>query len=214
MIHNSYFIIILSFLIITFFANCSNVQNTAPNNTFSNDTNNVSFSSLDFINAVNFSLLKTNANEQVLAKLLQAHPTNVLIFLNADCPAAQKYTLTLNQLIAKHHKIKFYFVFIGKLSTQNKIADFKNKFNIPITSFVDPDLSIAKIFNTTTSPEVVVINNLGYKIYQGAIDNWFVKPGRTRTQPTTQYLNEVLLAIDSNKNTSYKYIKPVGCLFR
>ncbi|MGJ1351001.1 redoxin domain-containing protein [Sphingobacterium spiritivorum] len=164
--------------------------------------------SLDYssINAV-----KTLQNKDYDFVNLNNKP-HVFIFYSSDCPLSQKYTLTISNLYNKYTgKINFVGVFPGKEHGPEEYQNFKDKYNINYMLIKDEKFNLTSHLKATITPEVFLIDKSGKIIYHGAIDDWAVKLGKTKQQPTINYLENAIESLLNNKNVQSDYIKPIGC---
>ncbi|EEI91466.1 antioxidant, AhpC/TSA family [Sphingobacterium spiritivorum ATCC 33300] len=137
---------------------------------------------------------------------------HVFIFYSSDCPLSQKYTLTISNLYNKYtDKINFVGVFPGKEHGPEEYKNFKDKYNINYMLIKDEKFNLTSHLKATVTPEVFLLDKSGKIMYHGAIDDWAVKLGKTKQQPTINYLENAIESLLNNKNIQSDYIKPIGC---
>jgi thiol-disulfide isomerase/thioredoxin len=163
---------------------------------------------LDKIDLIDLNGKKTNI------QLSSAKKGTVIYFLSPECPLCQSYSLTIKDIEKKYSKNGFQFIAIipGKDFSKNDVIEFKNKYNLKALSFLfDPNLALANYTKATITPEVVVYNANGQKIYNGRIDNWAYELSKKRTVITENDLRNVLQKMDQNQYVKPYQTKAVGC---
>lgn len=135
---------------------------------------------------------------------------SVIVFLSPGCPLSQKYTLTLNELAKEFEgKVKFYGVFAD--NAVNKEYDhFKTKYKIPFALLVDKKKQLVKALAAGVTPEAFVISK-GTVLYHGAIDDWAIALGKTKSKATVNFVRNAIQCAMANTVPFPNYNKPVGC---
>lgn len=144
----------------------------------------------------------------------QKNKFTVVIFLLADCPACQSYTLTLNALSSKYKQsgVAFYGIFPGKYGTTKEDLEFKHTYKINFPLLLDPTKILVNKFQAKVAPQVFVLNQKGSVIYRGRIDDWMYAVGKKKMQITSHDLNNALNEAISNKAISKSVTTPIGCI--
>ena len=136
----------------------------------------------------------------------------VVVFLNPECPIAQKYTRTLNALSDSFSQSTcFVGVVPGKLFDDKSIAGFKKEFAFNLPVIKDEQYAITRLLGATVYPEVVLLNQRSEKLYSGKIDNWYESLGNYRPAPTEFYLSRAINSYLQNGSVQVSSTKPVGC---
>lgn len=139
----------------------------------------------------------------------------VNFFLLEDCRICQYYSPTIQQLYADHNNENITFVgyFPNRYSSEKDIAAFKEKYNIPFKLKKEFFQTKTQKYKVTVTPEVVVYNETkGEIIYQGRIDNSYVKLGKQRRVVTKHELNDVLSNINNGVEVVPFRTDAIGCL--
>ena len=138
---------------------------------------------------------------------------SLYLFLLDDCPICIQYTPTINELHKAYgDKIEFIGYFPNFSSKKDKIAKFKNDFNLQFPLHTDYFKVQSKKYNAEVTPEVVLFNHSTDQIiYQGRIDNMFYKLGRKRKVITEYDLKNAIEATLNHQKVANKYVEPVGC---
>jgi hypothetical protein len=137
----------------------------------------------------------------------------VFVFLAADCPLSQSYTLTLNRLHEQFQPsgVAFYGVFSGNGGDKVAIDAFVSTYNVKFPVIPDPRFALADHFGATKTPEVFAVNSEGTLFYKGAIDNWASALGQHRIAPTENYLLDALNGVLQHRTIHVKETEAVGC---
>jgi len=138
----------------------------------------------------------------------------VYIFMGEDCRICQYYSNELRQI----HKdfasdqISFVGLFPNRYSTDENIALYQAKYDIPFQLKREYFQTKAKKFNVKVTPEVVLYDEKREKIvYQGRIDDSYVSVGKRRQIIRNKELKEALQSIVSNKEIKTKETVSIGC---
>ncbi len=136
-----------------------------------------------------------------------------IVFLAADCPLSQNYTLTINNISEKYHKdgIRFYAVFDSGVSADSVIA-FKKEYGITFMCTLDNGGSYKKLLHASVTPEVFFCDSIGAILYSGAIDNWMYDTGKKRPVITEHYLEDAINGFINGREIKVKSTKAYGCL--
>lgn len=138
---------------------------------------------------------------------------SLYIFLLDDCPICIQYSPTLNELHNKYgDEISFVGYFPNFSSKKEKIESFRNTFNLNFPLLTDYFKTQAKKYNAKVTPEVILFNHTSNKvIYQGRIDNKFVRLGRRRNVVTEHNLIDAIENSLKNEEVYPSFVEPVGC---
>lgn len=137
----------------------------------------------------------------------------VTVFMAPKCTICKYYTPALKELHAHFSGkgVAFQGVFPNAHSTLESIDAFKQEFSIPF-SLVQDSADLASQFDATVTPEVVLTNAKGEVLYQGRIDNSYVRVGKRRTYTSSSELKDALKAVTSGKEVKVKSAPPIGCI--
>ncbi|MEM9858414.1 MAG: hypothetical protein AAF843_13700 [Bacteroidota bacterium] len=167
---------------------------------------------LSFILA--FGLLQIGCTPPQKEKSLSLSKINIVVFLGVECPISQQYSLTLEKLKDQFDAIDsmtFTAIFPEQISL-SEANEFLNTYTLSFDPFIDKDLEWVKKLNASVTPEVFILTQ-DYKIlYQGAIDNWYVRLGENRQHISQHFLGDNLQALINGANLPYPKTKAIGCL--
>lgn len=136
----------------------------------------------------------------------------VFAFLSPECLLCKNYSTKLVSIKNKYlKKADFIGIIPGSFETKDVIEFQKNY--MPSWQIVrDTSLRLTHYLEGKVTPEVLVIDNKdGRLIYKGAIDDWLVSLGKTRSHISNFYL-DVALNNFINDKPSIPFTQPVGCL--
>jgi thiol-disulfide isomerase/thioredoxin len=140
----------------------------------------------------------------------QVRPTLSIFYLE-DCIICQSFTPELNKLYKKfHERVDFVLIFPNHRSKDKTIKEFINKYKIDIPYKTDHYKKVSSLMGVSVTPEVVLTDSLGQIIYQGAIDDSFISPGKKR-KAKNHYLQLALEASIANKRPEIAKTQAVGC---
>ena len=136
----------------------------------------------------------------------------VFVFLSPECPLSKNYSLKLSDIKKKYDEhVSFIGIIPGEFDTK-EVVEFQADYLPAWTIFRDNTLKLTHYLQGKVTPEVMVINNQnGLLVYKGAIDDWAVSPGKTKSHYSNFYLENALSNFLNNKKVLISYHKPVGC---
>ncbi len=158
--------------------------------------------------------LKTIEQNSFSFDVIKKNTASVFIFLFADCPGCQSYSLTLNQLNKKFESagIGFYGVFPGDYNTVEEMKTYQNRYHIRFPLLADPEKKFAKMLDAKVVPEVFVLNNDGKILYRGRIDDWMYAAGKKKPSVTKHELQDALNAVVNHQPIKVSETKAIGCI--
>ena len=89
----------------------------------------------------------------------------------------------------------------------NKSAKERWNMNHPI--LLDEDGSVGRAYEAKTTPQMVVIDESGNQVYNGALDN--APFGRVKGSVLSTYAADVVAAVVEGRASPHKRTKPYGC---
>jgi hypothetical protein len=137
----------------------------------------------------------------------------VLLFLSVACPISNRYAPEVNRLHARlaPQGVKFWLVYPNTFDMPAQIRDHLRMFGYAATPLRDPRQDLAKRVGATITPEAVVFDASGQRVYRGRIDNRNVSLGRERPFLTRRDLDEALTATLAGRLIEVQETKAVGC---
>ncbi len=164
--------------------------------------------------SLNFSYKYLDRKPVNIANIIDNYKGTVLLFFSPECPICQSQTKTINELFVQYEKdsIAFMLIFPGNYYSKKTIKRFINEYGISIPSLIDKDFQLTRKVNATVTPEAILIDNKGNRIYSGLIDNYFEDIGKRRSIITEHYLQDAIDAILQNIQPKTIRTQPVGCI--
>lgn len=158
--------------------------------------------------------LPTSEGQDTKLSELAHNRATVLILLSPECPISQQCTKAINELWQQYagSGIAFYGIIPGAYYDNASINTFKQAYHIPFPLLTDGSFALTTALKAHITPEVFVLQQDYTIVYQGAIDNGFVAPGRKRAVVTERYLADALGALTHNKPITTMHTKAIGCL--
>lgn len=155
-------------------------------------------------------------NTDLPAYAVDQDSLTVYIFLQPECVISQYFTPELNQLYHNYRgkHIGFLGLFPNPGIDETDIMKFDSAFLIDYPLQIDAGASIARAMEATITPEVVVIDHrTNSKIYQGRINDSFVRVGKRKQHIQSNDLDDVLSKwCTSGANQPFVNTKAIGCL--
>lgn len=138
----------------------------------------------------------------------------VVLFLLADCPACQSYSLTLNNLAKQFSScgVKFYGVFPGHYGTTQEDMEFKKTYKISFPLLRDPEKKITSLLHAKVAPEAFLIDRNGKVLYRGRIDDWMYAVGKKRIKINSKDLQNAISESCEGKAVSKPATQAIGCI--
>jgi thiol-disulfide isomerase/thioredoxin len=135
----------------------------------------------------------------------------VLVFVNTNCPVAQKYFPTLQAMEKEYRDKDVQFVAVNAAEdTIIAMATHAVKYDIEFPFVKDFDGVCAKALGVTRTPEAVVLDAERKIVYRGRIDDQF-RLGGTRKEPTTHELKDAIEAVLAGKKITTPETEVDGC---
>lgn len=163
--------------------------------------------------AIHFSLLDLGGVSHHLDQN-DGERVRAFVFLSTECPIANGYTQTLNELHAKFsgQDVELFGIvadsFVTRTQATKHFAEFKTTFPI----LFDASGLLLRTLKPSHVPEAFVLDRDGKLIYRGAIDNAWEAIGRRRPKAEKQFLADAINAALNRKAMIVAETKPVGCL--
>ncbi|MBK6545101.1 MAG: hypothetical protein WAS55_04940 [Saprospiraceae bacterium] len=150
----------------------------------------------------------------IFIKLYGQSPFKVYFFLLEDCKISKAYIPEIRKLIKEFEcdSIHFKAYFPNPSSEQTLVNEFVRIYKPGMDCMLDAQQLMAKKFDITVMPEVVVYAEKTDKIiYQGRIDNLFAAIGKRRSKATEHDLRDCLLKIQKAETILPRKTEAFGC---
>lgn len=141
----------------------------------------------------------------------------VFVFTRIDCPIANRYVPTLEELRREFEPrgVRFRLVFVDPAESAATIRAHLREYNQQTTAWRDPRHELVGLSGATVTPEVAVYarrDGTSRLLYRGRIDDRYVDFGRVRPQPSTHDLQRVLEAVLAGRPVTPPTTPAVGCV--
>ena len=137
----------------------------------------------------------------------------VWIFILEDCPISNAYSPEINRLVAAYQPKGVSFVLIH--SNPNIVSDEAKKhrddYMLKPPIVLDRVHKWVKYAGAHVTPEAVLFDPDGKRLYRGRIDDRFPAFGKRRSQPTQTDLRNALDFYLNNKPIVTPQTKAIGC---
>lgn len=135
------------------------------------------------------------------------------LFLSDECVITHYYVPTLNELDETFgDDIDMLAVFPNFSSKPKKIDHFYTTYGLTIPHRTDYFKKLTRKLGATITPEAIFYNHTKDKIlYQGRIDNSYVKIGKRRRVITSKELKDALSAWLADEDIAVQKTEAVGC---
>jgi peroxiredoxin len=151
-----------------------------------------------------------------LVDLMQPDENRVVvaIFTRTDCPISNRYAPEVRRLFEKFHSrgVTFYLIYVDPHEKPADIRTHLKEFGYPCPALLDFDHELAAATGATVTPEAVVFDREGKRVYRGRIDDEFVDLGKSRSEATTHDLENAIAATLAGRAVAEPITKAVGCL--
>jgi hypothetical protein len=140
----------------------------------------------------------------------------VLVFTGTDCPISNRYAPELRRLGQRYaaRGVAFRLVYVDPAETPAAIREHARAYGLGADVLRDPRHELVRLAGATVTPEaaVFVAGPAGPRlVYRGRIDDRTVDFGRTRPQPRTRDLADVLETLTTGHSLSLRTTTAVGC---
>jgi hypothetical protein len=133
-----------------------------------------------------------------------------IVFLYADCPISQKYTLKINQLAQKYPQVRFFGVF-PQGDSEAAVRQFGEAYATQFPLRRDARNRLVRRLGASITPEVFLLDGQNKTRYAGAIDNWYFALGQYRPAPTEHYLEAAIEDLLARRPVARPRTRAIGC---
>jgi len=137
----------------------------------------------------------------------------VFIFVATDCPISNRYAPEVRRIHAEFtpRRAAFWLVYPDRDTTAAAIQKHLKDYGYSIDALRDPEHSLVKLAGAKVTPEAVVFDRDGRRVYRGRIDDLYVDLGKERSGPTRRDLQEALSALLAGKPVPAATTRAIGC---
>jgi thiol-disulfide isomerase/thioredoxin len=143
---------------------------------------------------------------------LAAGKSVVLVFVRTDCPVANRYAPTIQNLSTKYdRRAAFWLVYPSRAESAEDIRKHDDQFGYKIPALRDPLHVLVKESQVQITPEAAVFDANRKLVYHGRIDNLYVDFVRARSAATTHDLDNAIQATIDGQALTAEAKPGVGC---
>lgn len=138
----------------------------------------------------------------------------VLVFISPDCPIANAYHPSLEQLARDFDSRGVHFVLVhaNTSTTVEQARQHRREYDLKLPIVLDNEQRLARQLQAKATPEVFVMASGNRQpLYRGKIDNWYQGYGKKRPRPTDHYLRQAIEATLAQRPVETSVTEPVGC---
>jgi hypothetical protein len=137
----------------------------------------------------------------------------VFLFISVDCPISNRYAPEIRRLndAFAPRGVVFRPVYPNPAESPEAIRGHLKDYRYPASALRDPRQQLARFAGATITPEAVVYDRQGRRLYLGRIDDRYVALGLERPAPTRHDLEEALDATLAGKRVPQPTAPAVGC---
>ena len=146
------------------------------------------------------------------AQSMDSDSLTLYLFLSDECVITQYYVPTLNEIHAQYgDEVGMLAIFPNFSSKPSKIEGFYDKYGLTIPHRTDYYKDLSRKLGATITPEAILVDQQGKILYQGQIDNSYVRIGKRRRVVTTHDLSDALLSATNHQEIKAPKTEAIGC---
>jgi len=136
----------------------------------------------------------------------------VVVFVSPYCPTANTLMPEIVGIMAEHaDKVDGYVIHSDKDAKDSDVQQHMELYKITTPVLLDKEQKVAKELKAKITPEAVVLGKDGAVLYQGKINDLYLKPTRKQREATTHDLRDALEAVIAGEAVKNSHTEPVGC---
>lgn len=140
-------------------------------------------------------------------------PALVLFFVTTDCPIANSFAPEINRITAEYGRrgVLFTMVYTDLSQPAEVVRRHAADYGYESPVQIDTGRVLSRRHGITVTPEAVVIDGNGARVYRGRIDDRYLAPGQYRLKPSTRELRDALDAVLAGRPVPVAETKAAGC---
>lgn len=141
------------------------------------------------------------------------HKATVLVFIAHDCPISNAYAREVSRIADEYGQrgVQLFVVYAENGLSLAGARQHAKDYGYQVPTFLDATHRLSKAAGATVTPEAVVLDAEGKRLYLGRIDNLYAGYGKKRTQPTERDLRAALDATLAGKPVPHSTTTAIGC---
>lgn len=139
--------------------------------------------------------------------------STVLVFIATDCPIANGMAPELKKIQGDFGKkdVAFYRIYCDPTLDEAGIEKHGEEYGLAFPAVFDREQELVKLTGATITPEAVVYDREGKRVYRGRINNRYEDLGKYRQRATQHDLRDALEAVLSGREVRQAETKAIGC---
>src|SRR5262245_34917827 len=137
----------------------------------------------------------------------------VLFFITTDCPIANSFAPEINRIVDEYQPkgAGFELVYTDLSQPSQAASRHAAEYGYKSPVRVDTGRVLSRQHGITVTPEAVVLDAGGTRVYRGRIDDRYLAPGQYRLKPTTRELRDAIEAVLDGRPVPVAETKAAGC---
>lgn len=133
----------------------------------------------------------------------------VIVFLRAGCPLADRYIRPLERLAKKHNKVSFTVAIVDEQGSRRAMEWIESR-DPGLRTIIDYG-ELCRFFEAAVSPEAFVCDATGELVYRGMIDDQHNPTRPSLSAPNHEYLHEALTQLEAGQYFFPRFTQADGC---
>ncbi|MBS0266602.1 MAG: redoxin domain-containing protein [Planctomycetes bacterium] len=137
----------------------------------------------------------------------------VFLFINTDCPIANRYAPTIARFYDRYRsqQVAFWLVYADPAEDRVRIQEHLREYELKPPALRDPEHNLVAYCRATKTPQAVVFKSNGEVVYRGRIDDMFTDFGKRRAQATQHDLQDTLDTLLRGERIAFRETPVIGC---
>lgn len=132
-------------------------------------------------------------------------------FFISDCPASRNNLPKMQQISDQYPSdVKVIGVVSDPLLDQGKLDETLAEMAVTFEVICDTNLNIARKHGATVTPQIMLYDG-EKRIYSGKMDDYYIKLGKHKYEPTINYVDLAIKEWKENKEIQISETPLVGC---
>lgn len=137
----------------------------------------------------------------------------VLFFITTDCPIANSFAPEIQRITTEYaaRGVDFTMVYTDLSQPPEAARRHAAEYGYKSLVLVDTGRVQCRKYGITVTPEAVVLDRQGRRVYRGRIDDRYLAPGRYRLVPTTREVRDAIEAVLAGRPVPVAETQAAGC---
>lgn len=137
----------------------------------------------------------------------------VLFFITTDCPIANSFAPEIKRIITEYgpRGVDFTMVYTDLSQPPEAAKRHADEYGYKTQVLVDQGRVQCRTYGITVTPEAIVLDRRGHRVYRGRIDDRYLAPGQYRLVPTTREVRDAIEAVLAGRPVPVAETTAAGC---